>query len=279
MIKFDIKIDEARPDLWQKLGSIGISPYESNSGIIYQYVSFDTAIKILKSQCLQYSSPSKFNDPFDLSIGFLDTTISSDRIQKLASGIISPREVREKIIENHSKNPLWFSNYFDNAINETKSQIGISCFSKSHTKTLMWSHYADKHAGVCFGFSFKNIAGDGLMQFCVRYEDKIESVSYFEDTIFSIYNWLFTKSKVWEYEEEIRRVYVDKNGLIPFSKEELVEIYYGVRLTDEQITEINNLINERNFTNITTRKSMKVDASTFDLAEVDYVPMEKVNIV
>src|SRR5258708_5261462 len=35
------------------------------------------------------------------------------------------------------------------SINE---QIGLLCFSSSWRESLMWSHYSDRHKGLCLGF-------------------------------------------------------------------------------------------------------------------------------
>lgn len=131
----------------------------------------------------------------------------------------------------------------------------------------MWSHYADKHSGICFGFTFEKAGGDGIIQLGVRYADKVEPRSYFTETIFSIYNWIFTKSKVWEYEEEVRRVYINKNGLIQFDKKEMIEIYYGVKVTEDQIKFIKELIKSNHYSNVRRQSCMKISPETFDLIE------------
>ena len=145
--------------------------------------------------------------------------------------------------------------------------MGITCFSKSPSKTLMWSHYADKHNGICLGFSFEKKLEEGVMQLEIKYTDKIEPVRYFKETVFSIYNWVFTKSKVWDYEEEVRRVYVKKNGLIDFKKNDLREIYFGLGVSEDQIQYFLEMLKINKFANVSNKKRMKMNPKTFDLIE------------
>lgn len=77
---------------------------------------------------------------------------------------------------------------------------GISCFSESNNSILMWAYYAMKHAGVCLKYDFdsvhneyNNIANKLIK---VDYTDHISKSKYF--------NYLFTKSRQWEHEQEWR---------------------------------------------------------------------------
>lgn len=267
-MEYKIKIDDPAPDFWEKMDALGIKRFTSRDGIIYQYVSYETAIKILEGNCLHYSPPNSFNDPFDLTSDLLDTSISKEELIKLVTnGFNATDEEMQKIIDYNLSNPDLIPTLFAKTLEDTKSEIGITCFSKSHMKTLMWSHYANKHSGICFGFSFNQIAGDGIMQLSVRYTDKVEPRNYFKETIFSIYNWIFTKSKVWEYEEEVRRVYINDKGLIPFNKEELIEVYFGVRVSEVQIKTIQQLVKTKGYGKITKQSKMKINPQTFDLIE------------
>jgi len=267
-MKYNIKIEDVEPDFWQKMDSLGIKTHTKLEGTIYQYVSYDTAIKIIEGNCLYYSPPNSFNDPFDLTSGLLDTSISEEALIKLISdGFITSEAEKQKLIAYNLSNPDLIPTIFAKTLDETKSKIGITCFSKSYLKTLMWSHYANKHTGICFGFSFNQVAGDGVIQLSVRYTDKVEPRNYFKETIFAIYNWIFTKSKVWEYKEEVRRVYVREKGLIPFNKQELIEVYYGVKVSENQIKNIQQLLQVNCYNNIVKQSSMKINPQTFDLIE------------
>ncbi|MBI3795077.1 MAG: DUF2971 domain-containing protein [Nitrospinae bacterium] len=70
-------------------------------------------------------------------------------------------------ILNDLNDPFELSN-FENAnqneglawkqmIEEISNKFGVMCFSKGWQNPLLWSHYADKHKGICLGFE---ISGD-----------------------------------------------------------------------------------------------------------------------
>lgn len=266
-MKYNINIDQDI-DLWKKLDKIGIHRYSKSEGIIYKYVSFETAIKIIEGKCLQYSISENFNDPFDLTNSLIDTSISKDDMTKLISeSFIMKDKIKQQYIDFNHANPDFLPNIFLKTLDEAKSKMGITCFSKSPYNTLMWSHYADKHYGICLGFAFNQNQGDRVIQLAVRYANEIQPRNYFKETQFSIFNWIFTKSAVWEYEKEVRRVYINNNGLIKFHENELLEIYYGVNITDEQIKFFEGIVNKNKLPNLQKQSKMKINPKTFDIVE------------
>ncbi len=274
-MEYNIKIQDVGEGFWEKLNSKGFKFHRQTDGIIYKYVSFETAKIILKNSSLLYSNPNTFNDPFDLTVDLINTEISKEEmIQLINEEFIANADEKNRIIEYNINNPDFLASTFKNTLHETKSQIGITCFSKSYMKSLMWSHYADKHSGLCLGFSFKEINRNYLLQLAIKYSTHIEQIYYIKDTVFSIYNWLFTKSDIWNYEEEVRRVYLDRNGVIPFEKDELVEIYYGLSLPNENITEIQNMLTDYS---ITKQSKMKMNPNTFNLIEEELINKKTTN--
>jgi len=123
-------------------------------------------------------------------------------------------------------------------IRQLGERVGVLCFSRSWQNPVMWSHYADKHRGICLGFS---IADELLLQ--VRYCEKRaaqdlsplldgqEPRKEFKGLLFG------TKYKAWRYEEEVRVVIdlsdgIEKKGLHfrPFGNGiELREVIVGPR--------------------------------------------------
>lgn len=86
------------------------------------------------------------------------------------------------------------------------SQMGLLCFAGDWSEPLMWSHYAEKHTGVCLGFDVSR--------------STVQQVSYQDDRILAALSptptphklseelqnqLLCTKSGGWRYEEEYRR--------------------------------------------------------------------------
>jgi hypothetical protein len=57
----------------------------------------------------------------------------------------------------------------------------VCCFSVDRVNTLMWSHYAEAHRGVCLVFDvglFFDIGANDFTSLSVRYTDKPEAVNF-----------------------------------------------------------------------------------------------------
>lgn len=84
-------------------------------------------------------------------------------------------------------------------------RFGIICMSSSWHHPLLWSHYADKHQGICLGFDVP----DHLVTEIQYVDDRITlqrlgKSSISELTEHDMRRVLFTKFKSWEYESEYR---------------------------------------------------------------------------
>jgi hypothetical protein len=81
---------------------------------------------------------------------------------------------------------------------EMTKRFGMICFCKHWHNPLLWSHYADKHRGMCLGF---DVDDRGL-----RTVDYLEERSdlTMPPTKESADELLFTKYRDWQYEEELR---------------------------------------------------------------------------
>jgi hypothetical protein len=161
-----------------------------NRDCFYKYTSATTALKILKSSAVRYSSPLEFNDPFDvqsgLHIGF-DTDELPDKImdrfeqlilQDASSPSLSDPGFAEDVFKMQQlkaatgafpKEAL-IEHFRPHLIGLTQEMITLQrqlqdkwwkdflprlrVFSVSEEKDnlLMWAHYAKDHTGVVFEF-------------------------------------------------------------------------------------------------------------------------------
>jgi hypothetical protein len=88
------------------------------------------------------------------------------------------------------------------------SHTGLLCFSADWTNPVLWSHYGQKHRGICLGFNIKRSRAEK-----VRYKDKRllaelgdeEQPLEIDKKLQKLL--LCTKYRHWRYEEE-RRVFV-----------------------------------------------------------------------
>jgi hypothetical protein len=89
------------------------------------------------------------------------------------------------------------------ALRSWKRQVaglyGMLCFCPSWSNPALWSHYADKHRGMCLGF---DVSQNGLLR-KVRYVEN-RTLLPVPPTEADMRKLLFTKYQDWSYEEELR---------------------------------------------------------------------------
>jgi len=91
---------------------------------------------------------------------------------------------------------------------EMAKKCGLICFSEKWTSPLLWSHYAAKHRGICFGFDVRS----DLAKKVTYVKQRIDVSGPFDFHVAEAL--LFTKFEDWHYEEEWR-VGVDLNDRDP----------------------------------------------------------------
>jgi hypothetical protein len=101
-------------------------------------------------------------------------------------------------------------------------RFGMICFSRSWHSSLLWSHYADKHRGICLGF---DVVEGGLKRIAYVADRPILRVPPTEESINEL---LFTKFLDWQYEEEWRNWFElrerDASGHFFYSFDDMVRL-------------------------------------------------------
>ena len=217
------------------------------SRILYKYISIEGAEWMLgmkkerKYPNLQFSNPSKMNDPFDCDKNLLDY---SDIPDAMTHGW--PKELwRDKEI-NDAHNKRYFA--------------WICSLSKVNNELLMWTHYCNNQSGICVGLDIDNIIQNVHPLFDSMYcEPLVEEVQYRDirqRPDFKTVPWdyqLVTKDKRWEYEQEVRLIFPHATHLyaefpesaksndatelrdyLPLKKECFESIYFGVNTNSEE---------------------------------------------
>ncbi|OLP54875.1 hypothetical protein BJF92_13795 [Rhizobium rhizosphaerae] len=128
------------------------------------------------------------------------------------------------------------------------SEYGIVCFTSSWEHPMMWSHYADRHRGVCLGFDVVSarpiIPIEYTPHLLAEKDFKVQQIDDI-DTLDYMRTW-FVKFDSWAYEAEKRMVFqLDQeeveNGLY-FHRFEpalrLAEVVVGAEsdITRDQVT-------------------------------------------
>jgi hypothetical protein len=119
---------------------------------------------------------------------------------------------------------------------ETSATLGALCFSQGCGNPVLWSHYADKHRGICLGF---DISDDGAQEITYRGERLREIEKEFLEGENEILGrrLLTTKFEHWRYEDEVRMILKLEDAIaeeefyfMPFGEAlRLREIVAGVR--------------------------------------------------
>jgi Protein of unknown function (DUF2971) len=131
-------------------------------------------------------------------------------------GLEAIRDQRLKIaIINYLNDPFEFQSIatndeneqekFTKFLNQMSYEVGIICMSKSWQHPLMWSHYAEKHKGICLGFEVDEgnvFKIDYRAERLRLHELGISSLDDLDQSGMS--KILSTKYKGWEYEQEYR---------------------------------------------------------------------------
>lgn len=152
---------------------------ENNSLYNYTSININTIKSILNEQ-LWLSHTNSFNDPVEPSI-------------------------------------KQFKKYKED-YNYLLDSIKVGCLTTKKDNTLMWSHYADKHRGICIEYDIGKIyEKDNLIINKVNYNMPIitnKSIADNEileiDNINRLIELFSLKSNEWKYEKEYRILYYDK---------------------------------------------------------------------
>jgi hypothetical protein len=209
--------------------------------IVYKYVSFKTALRILLKKQIKFSIPSDFNDPFDCYHELLKFEITEDFVKDhLSKGILVLSEEEKKMempeLLNHLRGTYTFDNTtVEEVFTSAKTQLWISCFSQIYDEMLLWSHYGNNHKGICIGFNF-----DGLLKTFdfipteVKYVNEFEKFNYCLDVDRALEYLISTKYERWNYEKEIRiRTHpmrapgMTDNGIVPIHTDSVSKIILG----------------------------------------------------
>lgn len=232
---------------------------------LFKYKKFDDhTMDILKKQQLYLSSPTGFNDPFDSKYNI---DLFCDHVEKKNIKVYALREF-QKMLERAT----------------SPERCGILCMSKNYQNILMWSHYADNHRGICFGFEKYNLDTPLLDNekyknakinfFDVKYKchpfynliykyNENPDTNFMEDVLNQeefIEEAFTIKHQNWAYEEEVRLICADANEemifensdnrLLNFEPEDLNFVYFGLNIDADDKKSCMSILNENTWKHV-----------------------------
>jgi hypothetical protein len=149
---------------------------------VYHFLNREYGLKDLRERRLKVTRLDDINDPFEL----LPTCATS--------------EIRSR---------------FRAFRNDVAKTLGLMCFSKTWHDPVQWSHYAEKHKGLCLGFDIPN--GPKGPLFDVRYQRQRMNADLAKlngtpaQHREELQRWFTTKFEHWRYEQEVRAFLILSN--------------------------------------------------------------------
>ena len=207
----------------------------------YQRIDKNLLTSLAKSQ-LYFAHRSRLNDPFDCNVSIRDIL---DHLIQSKDKYKSQRLMKLRRDERALK-------IFD----EKVDSLGICSFSLKRDETLMWSHYAAGHRGVCLRYEFEeeylNNGSIFVGVASVDYEKKSISDwlynnidSYERNCDFFLVElakrYLTAKAPSWEYEKECR-IIRPQDGLFEIPYGALTKVIFGLQTSAEDCMLIRSVV-------------------------------------
>lgn len=220
--------------------------------VIYSYRSLNDRLRdSLMKREIWLSNPLQFNDPYDCALPIADSC-SPELAQYTTEHLLRTHpmdeEFKRQAREEALKGKIIRTPELKQEWRELMAGSGVACFAEDPDNVLMWSHYADKHHGVCLGFE---LAKHHFHLRKVVYQSELPNVSWghvlAEDNSEAKETLLTTKSHHWEYEHEWRLVELsdpvfqdgnDPRRALRFDESALKRVIFGLRIKPERREEL-----------------------------------------
>lgn len=196
----------------------------------------------LTNDTLWMSDPTNFNDPFDLkpviNNEFDSGPFSNSKLLKKAFSCLFKKNPEiennwfydEKLINELT---LWIDGAIDDnqlikSVQNRSTSFGVACFAPDWAMPLMWSHYGNKHNGMCIAYEVDQInfpREEKNLKFSDHYVQYVTALPTIclSEVLFSPHKVfpriLSTKHSDWAYEREWRLIdFTTKATAVPIPK-------------------------------------------------------------
>ena len=225
---------------------------------------------------LWLSKPTEFNDFFDSRI-LLDTDSAVNDIDGHMNTVFKNFDFKQKAINMYTKireyDPALFHDLVNIPYLNVVGNFGICCFSTKCDNLLMWSHYANRHKGVCVKYNFENEKYISSILHPVTYSKEYPKVKYVDSYNYGVFEKLFlTKSIDWKNEDEWRLVqtkyatnlkYEDggpKNyGRLDVNKSSIVEVVFGCNAVEADIEYVKHAFIDAGYSSVVFKQASEVN--------------------
>jgi hypothetical protein len=193
---------------------------------LYHYERFqpEYLAVTLRENKIHFSDPSSLNDPWDCRPWFDDEALGPDAIEALINwifafppaGTVSDSEMRatkNAIRNNPEYRRAALQRFSEDFLKLIPNRWRIYCLTPVPDSTLMWSHYADNHRGVCLEFGTDVRLFASAVQVTYRFDYPKWAPNLVASNPAEI---LLTKSDDWKYEREYRIIGLGESIQRPF---------------------------------------------------------------
>lgn len=212
---------------------------------------------IIVNSRLWFAQASSFNDPFD-SFPFFTLESTPEQYEAYVRRIVDKADTegvpigREEVFAYlMSLSPDEIAEKVHEAGGDNFQGMAVCCLSAVNDQVLMWSHYADSHAGLCLRFKTRPLAGDiPDLAYRVSYSADRPVVNRATDTedYDGLFDAMLVKADFWEYEQEhrlFRREGLGGAGLESFAPDRLNGIIFGARCGPDEQAVVRSWVEER----------------------------------
>ena len=235
-----------------------------NNHVLFKFCDINkNLIDSLAKGYLYFANPERLNDPFDCQID----------IKRSAQNAISKLTGKRK--DNLAK-LAGLDRYFDQIQKDT-ANVGICSFSLELGNSLLWSHYANAHKGLCLTYSIpgnfidnesNEITGVAAVEYgdstltdwFVNYATEDGSFEFKKFALALIKKVLTIKGKCWDYEKEVR-IIKQVQSTITIPKEFLKQVCFGLNTSSADISLVHELLDN---------SACKVDYCRMERSESDF---------
>ncbi|KAA5549319.1 DUF2971 domain-containing protein [Adhaeribacter rhizoryzae] len=251
------------------------SAYLENLGTppnkVYKFFTLnENFYKTISGHYFWLSKPADFNDPFDCNPHLITFKPTKQAIKLLfkSQPLEGTRRQRRNTLKGYFAQPEKIKKIHDELKFEMNNVWGICCFTKTYKNILMWSHYANKHTGVCLGFE-PALSPDTFLISNVKYTNHFQPMDYGSQRQVALFNMFITKSEDWKYEEEMRLV-GHQTGKWPFPKKVLREVIFGCKTSKEDKKKVLEFLKANGYDNVIYKQAtMREDSFLLDFKELN----------
>jgi hypothetical protein len=225
---------------------------------LYKYFSSNQAYShqnlrdVIVESVLRMNPPSEFNDPFEMRAHILMNGTEEERLARFESLArqqaphLGWRALQARIQALMSGTQEDFTPTWQQSLKNIREETGVYCFAGSAKNTLMWSHYASNHKGVCL--QFERVRDLAILSHAiqVRYTPDLPVLNWIVGFHEGIGDMLFAKHPCWEYERESRiLIYGQAGRYLPFGPQALRKLILGCRAEAAFVEAVNGWLEER----------------------------------